>query len=54
MLIVQQNRSFVISPSSVTSGSVITASWNMPIDEASNSDWIGVCFYFDSVQNHGE
>lgn len=42
LIIVQQDRNFSISPTSVKSGGFLAVSWNMPVDEASSKDWIGM------------
>lgn len=51
VLIVRQNRSFTISPSILSSSEKpVVVKWNMPVDEASSTDWIGV--YPHSASNH--
>ena len=42
--IVEQNRSLVLSASSVPFGSPVQVSWSVPVDEATNKDWIGGLF----------
>ena len=42
--IVEQNRSLLLSASSVPFGSPVQASWSVPVDEATNKDWIGGLF----------
>lgn len=39
--IVEQNRSLLLSAASVPFGSPVQASWSVPVDEATNKDWIG-------------
>lgn len=39
--IVEQNRSLLLSASKVSFGSPVQASWSVPVDEATNKDWIG-------------
>ncbi|KAJ7379805.1 hypothetical protein OS493_012552 [Desmophyllum pertusum] len=48
--VVEQNRSLVLSASNVPFGSPVTASWTVPVDEATNKDWIGV--YPSGADNH--
>lgn len=42
--IVEQNRSLLLSASKVSFGSPVQASWSVPVDEATNKDWIGELF----------
>ncbi len=42
MIMVEQNRTIVAKPSKVAFGTNVTVSWNVPKDEATHTDWIGV------------
>jgi len=42
LIIVNQDRKMTVTPSTIASGSDLTVTWNMPKDEASNKDWIGI------------
>lgn len=42
LIIIQQDRKFSVSPTSVESGWSLTVNWFMPVDEASSKDWIGL------------
>ncbi|KAL9952296.1 hypothetical protein ACROYT_G039531 [Oculina patagonica] len=48
--VVEQNRSLLLSASSVPFGSPVKVSWSVPVDEATNKDWIGV--YPSGAENH--
>ena len=41
LIVVQQSRNLTVSPSTVESSGFLTIAWDMPVDEASNMDWIG-------------
>lgn len=40
--IIEQNRSLVLSKTHVAFGSAVNVSWSVPVDEATDKDWIGV------------
>ena len=38
---IEQNRSLSLFVSTVSFGSPVKVSWKVPVDEATNKDWIG-------------
>ena len=42
LIIVNQDRKMDVSPPTLESGNDVTVSWDMPKDEASSKDWIGM------------
>lgn len=42
VFIVQEKRSIYLSPLKITSGDPVDVKWSVPIDQATNKDWIGV------------
>ncbi|XP_033633274.1 uncharacterized protein LOC117294846 [Asterias rubens] len=40
--VIEQYRSLTVEPGRVASGASLTASWSVPLDEATNMDWIGI------------
>ena len=40
-MVIEQNRSLSLSVSSVPFGMPVKVSWKVPVDEATNKDWIG-------------
>lgn len=51
LLIISQHKEMSLSRSSLLTGSEVSVSWSVPVDEASHSDWIGV-FPHGSSDNH--
>lgn len=39
--VIEQKRSLTLSSTTAPFGSPVKVSWNVPIDEATNKDWIG-------------
>ncbi|XP_068729574.1 uncharacterized protein [Montipora capricornis] len=50
IMVIEQNRSLSLSVSSVPFGISVKVSWKVPVDEATNKDWIGV--YPSGADNH--